>query len=142
MKFTIIFSIFFSLMISAHADTRNFVCSFAKGETYSKTTGMRVARTFSPKVIQGSQRLDVEADQKEIFLRSIASNTIHMHGFADCEANDLIPGFDCYEVVQNYPVRETFRAHIGNKGQKQMKLAMDLSIPGGALQFDEYRCTR
>ncbi len=129
----------FLIAFPALATEGNFNCNFSRGEIFRN--GQRVARTFDPRVLQGSLTLDVDTSASTIYIRDLFSGGYGHSGYANCLDSMQREGFDCFMVFGS-PYNRAFEAYVGNQGQRMMVLVSATGTPGGAYQEDQYSCNR
>lgn len=133
MKFLTATLAFFSL--SAFAGD-HMVCSYQKGQIISLRTGLRVARTFQPKVMD-VMRIEGNIEESKLVLNSLMDNFYTAIGNSGCGADER-EGMNCFVMRMIRPVSSEFRAY---RNAKQLVLVKNLPVPGGAIQEDEYHCS-
>ncbi len=113
----------------------SFVCSYQKGEVISLRTGLRVERTFQPKVMAVA-RIEGTVDDSQMILNSLMDNFYSAIGSPRCLGNERA-GMSCFSMRMVRPIGLNFRVY---QSSKKLILVRPLSIPGGANQEDEYFC--
>ncbi|MES2527253.1 MAG: hypothetical protein V4598_09200 [Bdellovibrionota bacterium] len=113
----------------------HMVCSYQKGQIISLRTGLRVARTFQPKVME-VLRIEGNIEGNKIALHSLMDNFHSAIGQSGCMGSER-EGMNCFSLRMIRPQMMNFTMYQANK---QMVLVKSLPVPGGAIQEDEYLC--
>lgn len=114
----------------------HLVCSYQKGQIISLRTGLRVARTFQPKVMD-VMRIEGTVEESKMVLQSLMDNFYTAVGNSGCGLDER-EGMTCFAMRMVRPVSSEFRAY---RNAKQLVLVKNLPVPGGAIQEDEYHCS-
>lgn len=113
-------------------------CHYKNGETYSRNTGLRVARTMNPRVLSGANLVDLVQSQNYLQVRSTLNNFYQINNLLPCRNSDMDSDHFCFEGYETQS-RKMKKLYISAK-DKSIYLSEDLSVPGGDWQLDRYFC--
>lgn len=128
--------LFVLISLPAFSLDQTVVCNYTRGEVISRTTGLRVLRSFDPRVF-AARRLEVEKRGDEISGQNLVGVPLAFLGTNTCQQDRTRPNLTCYRVE----IGRGEELHVFMAPRK-MVLVKDLAIPGGATQEDSYLCNR